>query len=210
MAVEGEVGAAKETGRLEAFSDGVFAIAVTLLVLDLKVPAVGGGGLAAALLAQWPAYLAYLISFLTILIMWINHHLLFRQIARTDHTFLLLNGLLLLAITVVPFPTAVLAEFIRGPDARSAALLYSGTYVAIAVAFNLLWRHASREGRLLDGKADLRVVRAISQGYRFGPLLYLAALLLAFVSVAASVALCALLAVFFALPPRAGGPPGRG
>src|SRR5262245_12641783 len=98
-----------ETARLEAFSDGVFAVAITLLALDLGVPGAGDltryHGLAGALGNNWPHYLAFALSFLTILIMWVNHHSIFRFIRRSDHSFLLLNGLLLMVITTVPFGT---------------------------------------------------------------------------------------------------------
>jgi len=109
--------AENETGRLEAFSDGVIAVAITLLVLDIKVPHatdLGGGTLLRALSHQWPVYLAYLTSFATILVMWLNHHNLFKQIKRVDHTLLLLNGLLLLGVTLVPFPTALIGGVYPG------------------------------------------------------------------------------------------------
>src|SRR5690349_429038 len=104
----------KETGRVEAFSDGVIAIAITLLVLDIKVPTGLGeeGGLLDALLRQWPVYLAFFNSFATIGVMWINHHRLFTQIKRIDHTLLLLNALLLMAISLVPFSSALLSEYL--------------------------------------------------------------------------------------------------
>src|SRR5215813_3568997 len=97
-----------ETSRIEAFSDGVFAIAITLLVLDLKVPPDPSGihRLAELLLSEWPAYLAFLTSFATILIMWINHHRIFTLVGRSDDRLLFYNGLLLLGVTVVPFPTS--------------------------------------------------------------------------------------------------------
>ncbi|HEY7295511.1 MAG TPA: TMEM175 family protein, partial [Dehalococcoidia bacterium] len=128
----------RETARLEAFSDGVFAIAITLLVLDLKVPPAGEGAkrLGPALLDEWPAYLAYLGSFLSILIMWVNHHQQFRHIAHVDHGLLLLNGLLLMAVTVVPFPTSVLSEHIAHRDERAAAVFYSGTFLVTALLWN--------------------------------------------------------------------------
>src|ERR1041385_9184169 len=106
-----------ETARLEAFSDGVYAIAITLLVLDLKVPMVQDGKLASALLHQWPMYFAFLISFAFIGIMWVNHHRLFNHIRRCDNRLLFLNLLLLLGVTVVPFPTALLAAHLKGGDA---------------------------------------------------------------------------------------------
>jgi uncharacterized membrane protein len=192
----------KETGRLEAFSDGVFAIAMTLLILDVKVPkpvdAASAGGLFAALGRQWPTYLAYLTSFATILVMWVNHHKLFRHIRRSNDAFLFLNGLLLLFVTSVPFPTSLVAEYLERPDARDASLLYAGTFVAIAIAFNLLWNYASRGGRLLGSRANRVEVDAITRQYRLGPVLYAVAAALAFYSVAASLVLCLLLALFFA------------
>ncbi|OLE53249.1 MAG: hypothetical protein AUG51_14220 [Acidobacteria bacterium 13_1_20CM_3_53_8] len=195
-----------ETGRIEAFSDGVFAIAITLLVLDLKVPRVQelpvGVHLARALAGQWPAYLGFATSFLTILVMWINHHRLFKQIKRSDHLFLILNGLLLMGVTFVPFPTSLLAEYIQTGEARVAAIIYSGTYVIIAVLYNLLWRYATGGGRLLDENHDRAVVRGITEQYRYGPLMYVIILVVAFFSALASFALCMLLAIFFALPKR--------
>src|SRR5262249_53867686 len=119
----------KETGRIEAFSDGVFAIAVTLLVLELKVPHLADGGangsLGRALAAQWPSYVALVTSFFTILVMWANHHRIFDLVRRIDAPFLYSNGLLLLCVTVVPFPTALLAEYFRKPGGPVAAAVYA-------------------------------------------------------------------------------------
>jgi uncharacterized membrane protein len=193
----------KETGRVEAFSDGVFAIAMTLLVLDLKVPKADAlaapAGLLPALTRQWPTFAAYLTSFATILVMWVNHHKLFNHIRRTDGAFLFLNGLLLLFVTFVPFPTALVSEFLKRPEARTAAALYAGTYVALAIVFNLLWRYASAGMRLLDPRSKPEEVRAITRDYSFGPVFYFAAFLLAFLSVPASLGLCLGLALFFAV-----------
>jgi len=198
----------KETGRLEAFSDGVFAVAITLLVLDLKVPKpadlpagagpLGTHGLVAALLAQWPAFLAYLTSFLTILVMWVNHHLLFNLIRRSDHLFLYLNGLLLMFVTSVPFSTSLVAAYLERPEASAAAALYSATFFAIAIVYNLLWRHA-KGARLLARAASAAVIAEIDSSYRFGPPLYALAFALAFVQLTASLATCLALAVFFSI-----------
>ena len=190
---------------MEAFSDGVFAVAITLLVLDIKVPPldkVGEGGLLPALAALWPSLLAYVTSFVTVLIMWLNHDRLFEQIRRKDHGLLILNGLLLMVITLFPFPTALLAEYLAhgGANAKIAAAAYSAFSVLMAISFNLLWHHAADGGRLLSDDHDPRKVRRITEQYRFGPLLYVAAFGLAFVSVTASVAVNILLALFFALP----------
>ena len=189
----------KETGRIEAFSDGVFAIAITLLVLDLKVPP--QPPLLAGLLAQWPIYAAYLISFLFILIMWVNHHWMFQHIQRIDSTFMLLNGLLLLGITVVPFPTNIVAQYILSPDQTVAAAVYNGWFLAIALFFNLLCRYASHNGRLLSQQDhDAGLAQVISDRYRWGGPLYLATFGLSFLSAPASLALNFLIAVFYAVP----------
>lgn len=190
-----------ETSRVEAFSDGVFAIAITLLILDIKVPQ--GSNLAVRLMEQWPSYVSFFISFAFIGIMWINHHRLFTHIGRSDDPLLLLNLLLLLGVVVVPFPTAVLAASLGQPDERTALILYNATYVFIAVVFNLLWRHASSGKRhLLAQDADSASVQKISRQYAFGPVLYLVCLGLSWVSVSASLALNFALACFFALPPH--------
>ncbi|HLJ59592.1 MAG TPA: TMEM175 family protein [bacterium] len=164
-----------DTGRIEPFSDGVFAIAITLLVLELHVPQRAAGvPLAAARAGQWPSYLAFLTSFATIGIMWINHHRMFLVIQRSDHTPLVLNGLLLLAITAVPFPTGLVAAYLPDRDARTAVMVYCGTFTAIAVFFNGLWRYASSGHRLLDPSIDRRAASAITRAYAFGPPLYFA------------------------------------
>jgi len=193
----------KEASRTEAFSDGVFAIAITLLVLELKVPRLEGvqgqAGLIRALAAQWPSYLAFFISFTTIFIMWVNHHNLFTYIQRSDGLFMFLNGLVLLTVTVVPFPTALFAEYIRHPHASVAAAIYAGTFLCNCTAFTLLWRYASKEKRLLNKDLDEGLIRGIKRQALTGIVLYVLAVGCAFVSVAASVALCLLLAVFFAV-----------
>jgi len=204
----------KQTGRLEAFSDGVFAIAVTLLVLELRAPLPGslheGESLLHALLHGWPSYLAFVTSFVTILIVWINHHNLFRLIVRTDHTFLLLNGFLLFTVTVIPFPTNVIAEYIRESEARTAAIFYSSTFLTMAIAFNLLWRYAGRDGRLLARDVDMRVIRRINEQFRIGPLTYVFCVVAAAINGIAGFVLVILLAVYWALPEHVRPGPGHG
>src|SRR5580704_1139247 len=160
----------KETARIEAFSDGVYAIAVTLLVLDVHVPdfaeSTRMGGLASALAHEWPTYLAYVISFLTILIMWINHHRLFHLIRRRDHTLLILNGLLLMGIKLIPFPTALLAKYMLTDYVKTATVVFAGSYLFIAVLYNLLWRHIS--SRLLRHDHDIMTTNSIDRQYNFG------------------------------------------
>jgi uncharacterized membrane protein len=190
----------KETGRIEAFSDGIFAVAITLLVLNIQIPPQNTeSALADALLSNWHTYLAFATSFSTIGVMWINHHRLFNLIKFSDNGLLVFNLLLLLFIVFVPFPTALLTQYLE-PGYRLPAIMYSATFVVLAMCFNLLWRYASHHNRLLGKNANPHTVRAINQQYRWGPVLYLVAFGLAFFSPPASVAWNLLLALFFALP----------
>jgi uncharacterized membrane protein len=196
--------ARREKRRLEAFSDGVFAIAVTLLVLELKVPPLAelpSGGLGRALLAEWPSYVAYLLSFSVILIMWVNHHVLLDYIREVDHGFLYLNGLLLMTITLVPFPTALLAQYVDQSDGHLAAAVYCGLFTLIAVCFNLVWWYAAGHSRLLGEDAPA-AGSSVTRRYMFGPLFYLVAFGVSFVSIPAALLICAALSIFFAWPYR--------
>ncbi len=195
-----EIRERKETGRIEAFSDGVFAIAITLLVLGIKVPKaaeLGAGGLGPALIQLWPHYPAFVTSFATILAMWVNHHRIFTFVLRSDHFFLYWNGLLLLLITFMPFPTTVLAEYFLYPDARVAGAVFAGTLVAVALAFKGLWRYASKNGRLLGQRISPANVNQITRQHHYGPLMYSVAFVLSFLSVGLSVGVCLCLAVYF-------------
>jgi len=194
----------KETGRIEAFSDGVFAIAVTLLVLELKVPHLSdggaGGSLGRALLSQWPSYVALVTSFFTILVMWANHHRVFDLVRRVDAPFLYANGFLLLVVTVVPFPTALLAEYFQKPGASAAAAVYGGTFTVCGAAFQVFWRTAIAGRRLLRRDYSEQRVQEISRRYWLGVPGYLAATIASFVSVFLTVGICvALLIVWIAV-----------
>ena len=196
----------KETGRTEAFSDGVFAIAITLLVLELKVPhlsgAVTAGSLARALADQWPSYTSFVISFFTILIMWVNHHAMFGLIRRINLPFLYANGFLLLVVTFIPYPTAVLATYLETPAAPVAGAFFAGTYVLLGVAYNLLWHAAIRGKGLLRRDLTPEIVDACTRRFRLGPPLYLVATAASFVSVFLAVGICAALAIFWAFTGR--------
>lgn len=185
------------TRRVEAFSDGVFAIAITLLILVIEPPS-SGQHLGHELLRLWPAYATYAASFLTVGIMWVNHHVIFRHFDRVDRPLLMLNILLLMLIAFVPFPTRVVAEFVRsGDNRREAALLYGITMTITAICFFATWWYGS--SRLLRSDADRREVSGITRSYLPGTPLYGGATLLAFVSGTASLVLFAAIAVFYAL-----------
>ena len=193
----------KETTRVEAFSDGIFSIAMTLLVIEIRVPGhdlVAVKGLTQALLDLWPSYLAFITSFVTILVIWVHHHLIFMQVRKADHVFLYLNGLLLLCVTFVPFPTALLADYLVHPDGRVAANMYTGIFLAVSLAFAALWKHASRS-LLPPHPISTRSteIAQINKQYRFGPVLYLLVFGISFASEALSVASCLLIALFFAI-----------
>ena len=197
-----------ETGRLETFSDGVFAIAITLLVLGIGVPE-PDEPLVAALVDQWPAFMAYVVSFLTIGIMWINHHQLFTLIGRSNMTFALIHVVFLMFIAFLPYPTDVLAERLgSGVDKVAATVLYGGTTVAISVMYNVIWRYAAGNGgRLLRSGIEEQIRQAGARGYQYAPFGYLAITLLAFVNPLISLAGFAAYAVYWALP--VSGPPSR-
>lgn len=170
-----------ETARVEAFSDGVFAIAITLLVLELRLPAdVRDGALGAELLKLWPSYLAFLASFVTIGVIWMNHHRLFTMIRRSDQRLLVVNGLLLLGVSIVPFPTAVVAQFIGRPDERLAAMLYSGLFVVLSLFFNMLWLHARWGNLMCDAEDERPGLREIVVQFSFGPAMYALAVIVAY------------------------------
>jgi TMEM175 potassium channel family protein len=184
--------------RLETFADGVFAIAATLLILSVD-GRVGGDGpdLGRELTNAWPSYVAYAVSFVTIGIMWVNHHTLMAQIGHVDRRFLLMTVVFLMAIAFLPFPTRLAAEHVHGGGAKAAALAYGFTCTAIAILFNAIWLYASRGRRLLRSDADERVVKGITRTYLPGPWIYLTATLIAFASPAASLILYLVIAGFY-------------
>ena len=179
--------------RTEAYTDAVFAIAATLLILDVRPE--GGGPLSHQLLHAWPSYLGYAISFVTIGIMWVNHHTLFRQIDRVDRSFLALNVLFLMVIAFIPFPTRILASHLHH-DARTATLFYGLTNVAMAVTFSAIWFSALGRG-LVAATADARTVSGITRAFRPGIPLYALATASAFLSPWLAIALYAGLAGFY-------------
>jgi uncharacterized membrane protein len=191
------------TSRLEAFSDGVFAIAITLLVLDIHVPKPSEtASLAHALGAQWPSYVAYAVSFLTIGIIWINHHAMIGRLARVDHAIMIWNLVLLLTVGVLPFTTALMAAYLKEASGEHlAAAIYGGSFLALSLAFAGTNRH------ILFAKPQLHKVElswerrreVLTRGIT-GLVPYVIATALAPVSQYITLVICAAVAVFYALP----------
>ena len=199
------------TSRLEAFSDGVFAIAATLIVLEFTVGDVKDVG--GALLHLWPAYLAYVTSFVTIGIIWMNHHFCVEAIARADRTLMFLNVLLLLTIAFLPFPTHLVAHYLQkaGSGEQAAVYAYDATFVLMSILFNIWWRYASWRRRLIDERTPDSALRGIDRAFAPGVPMYAAAFLIAIWSPLASVIFTLAIAAFY-LPSAAlfdrGGQPG--
>jgi uncharacterized membrane protein len=185
-------------GRVEAFSDGVFAVAATLLIFNIQLDKTAPGGLLTALLAAWPKYAAYVASFLTIGVMWINHHGLFERIARLNRTLVFLNLLLLMAIVFLPFPTAVLGSNILVPhDANTAASLYALNAFVIAVFFSVVWTYTLMHPVLLAPDLDRAAAMRSWPRFSAGLVAYLLCVPIGQVSAIAVVIICAALAVYY-------------
>lgn len=198
----------KGTGRVEAFSDGVFAIAITLLVLEIRVPSSDQiddpAKLIRALGALWPSYVGYLLSFVTIGIIWANHHNLFRLVGRVSHGLVLANLLLLLTVGFVPFPTALLAATLETPSAQIGVLVYAATFVAVAIAFNVLWYEIRTRRGVLRPDVEAWSIAAITRSYRLGPPGYLVAFVGALISPVLGMAVIVVLTMLYLLPSSSG------
>ena len=181
--------------RLEAFSDGIFAFAATLLILNIVVTE--GTPLGTQLLQIWPSYAAYAVSFVTIGIIWTNHHTFMHQISHVDRFFLMATVIFLMFIAFIPFPTRLLALHIETANAEPAALLYGITLIAVSIMFNVLWRYAAANNRLLKPDVDQRLIEGISRSYLFGPTSYAVATLFALVSPQVSAGMYAAIAIFY-------------
>jgi uncharacterized membrane protein len=196
------------TGRLEAFSDGVIAVAITLLVLNIDLPDLGAHeSLAHGLAGNWPVYAAYVTSFLTIGIIWINHHVMIGRLCEADRTILFLNLLLLMSIALLPFATKLIAAYLRHTSGQHlAAAIYSGTFLVMAIFFTslnahiLLVKHPKlRQPLSLERRRQI-LARTVS-----GLVPYTVATALAAISSYVTVAICLAIAVFYALPIGSGG-----
>jgi uncharacterized membrane protein len=185
--------------RLEAFSDGVFAIAITLLVIEIRPPTLTGGeSLAEGLWEQWPSYLAYFLSFLVLGVMWLNHHRIFEPARRVDGTVLVLNLNLLLWAVLIPFPTAVLADFLRegGSDAETAVALYGGVILLAAISFTALFVGITRPC-IVDELPAPDVVRAARLRFGIGVGAYACAFGLSWLSPAVALGVHGVMAAYY-------------
>lgn len=193
----------KETVRIEGFSDAVFAIAITLLVLDLRMPdenvVKNGNDLLLFLKGQWPAFLAFLLSFFSIFIMWVNHHKIFKQIYSRNSGIMFSNGLILFLVSAVSYPTSLLAKFFDGEASAVVVAIYTGIFVLINLAYNLLWFLASRNKNLLRPGISDEAILKIQNNYLFGLPVYLIALVCSFVVPAVALVIIFGLWIFWAL-----------
>ena len=202
MESEGNHPKSKQTLRLEAFSDGVFAIAITLLVLDIHVPEVKANeSLILAIMGHWTNHLAFLIGFFTILICWINHHFMFEYIQKSDSSLLLINGLKLLVVTFTPFATAVLSKYIDTPQQPVAVSIYAFNFLLMGLAMFLICNYASRKHYVHsshrgDSKALVRL-------YAFAALFSGTIFLVSFASTFAALVLACFMFLIFLFPKRA-------
>jgi len=190
-----------DTRRIEALGDGVFAIAMTLLILEIRVPVVhgdaAGGELFRAIAGLWPKFMCYFISFATLGVYWVAHHLHFATIKRADRVLMWINILFLLVVCLVPFSTALIGEYVRQP---LPTILYGLNMIAASLVLQLHWSYATRGNRLVNPDTDPRLVRAVTHVILMGPVVYLVAIGLAFIHTGLSIALYMLVNLLYILP----------
>jgi uncharacterized membrane protein len=192
------------TNRIEAFSDGVFAVAITLLVLNLQVPqltqhAVVLGELSRKLVELWPKLLIYMLSFVIVGIYWVGHHNTFHYIKRSDRALLWINLLLMMCIVFIPFPTALIGQY---PEQQISVVIYAGTLVITGLVLQLLWWYVTSSYRLVDREIDPQLVQRATRRNVTAPLIYLLAIGISFLSVETSLILFILVPVLYILPGR--------
>jgi uncharacterized membrane protein len=174
----------KENARIEAFSDGVFAIAITLLVLELKVPPAASvhsvSDLWNGLFHLWPSYFAFTLSFGILLVSWVNHHYLFNILDKSSRPFLYANGFLLFTITFMPFPTALLAEYISTDYEKPAIAFYCFGGVVNSIGWNLLLHTLNKPQKLIRSEVSINLVNSIKRSTQFGFIIYSFATIISF------------------------------
>jgi len=191
----------KETNRMEAFSDGVFAIAITLLILEIHVPEfTSGQTLLHALSDEWPSFLALMIGFFTILICWINHHYMFTMIYRSNSNLLLINGFKLLIVTTTPFATALLAKHIQTDWAPSAIKIYAFNFALMGLAMTGIWCYAHYMG--FAKAVTSRVLIITRRYYIFAAVLSSLIWIVSYYSIVASLCLFVVMFLVFVFPEK--------
>lgn len=196
-----------DSRRAEAFSDGVFAVAITILVFNLLPIADKTAARQYPLTAShlghfWPAYLAYVVSFLTIGIMWLNHHTMLAQVSKVDRTVLVLNLFLLMGVVAIPFPTALVADHLTGTNggngqATVAAVTYGLVMIAISIGYASMWIYLAAHQEALGARLKIRTPRLSTIRFTAGNAGYVAGTLIAFVSPVSALIIFALLAVYY-------------
>lgn len=187
------------TSRVEAFSDGVFAVAITLLVLQFVVPDVQSGKLLAALLGQWPQLVTYVASFLTVGVVWVNHHAIFKGLRAVDRTIQFINLVLLLCVVLVPYPTELLGHYLNSPqDGSVAAAFYAVVMTMMSISFQVLVAWALTHPQLLQAEVRVRNLRSVIPRFGLGLITYAVSIALAFVSAPLVVAIYGITAVYYA------------
>ena len=193
----------KETSRVETFSDSVFAIALTLLILGIKVPDISdfatNDKLYLSLVNLWPSYFAFILSFTAVLIMWINHHGFFKYLKKINPAFLFANGFLLLTVTFINFPTAVLAKYFDTEAFNIASAFYCGSMVLISVSFNILWFSSAYKRKLVKDEITDALIIKIRNAYWFGFFIYLAAFIISFFLPFIGLLICISLWIFWTI-----------
>jgi TMEM175 potassium channel family protein len=185
--------------RLETFSDGVIAIAITLLILEVDVPTAEGSALWKALAHEWPSYMAYLTSFAVIGIIWVNHHGMLNLVAKVDKPLLYLNLFLLLTIAGIPWPTALVAEHLQSPlvDANIAVAIYGAWATMVALGFNFMWRWMVHDDKLLHPHLDRDALRKNTRRFSLGVLIYPITIGIAFIHPVWALAVHGFVAVYY-------------
>jgi uncharacterized membrane protein len=194
------------TTRLEAFSDGVFAIAITLLIIEIKVPShetLEKQTLMQYILNEWPKYFAYIFSFINLGIYWANHHYLFKLFKRTDHYFNLLNVLFLMTIAFFPYPAGILGEYIMDPEHRQTAItFYTFSIWLPAISWFLIWFYAKHKRRLVDHRLTDEFIRKLTRQYTFSNMLFMFSFLISLVNPVAGMSVCAGITILYLFPPK--------
>ena len=185
-----------KTNRLEAFSDGVFAVAITLLILEINVP--GGEHLWHQLKEEWPSFASFFVSFWVIGIIWVNHHGLLDHLKRTDRPVLYLNLLVLMTVVFIPFSTALMAEHLKsGADERVAAIVYALAFFAMGIAFNFFWTYVIKHRRELGVEIPDEEIRRTSISFMIGSPIYAVAVITAFISPAVVLIIIGAVAAYY-------------